>query len=291
MAEPNFIAQEEGLNFNSVVEAIIKRSCIIDFGIVQKVITNSIVEVAVAVSRTPQSMLCMTCVLANTAGTSLTVSIKPNEGDRVLVVYPRTFHSKMFNVDSDEAKRKEVLIDFDAKGYNLASGIAILMNQYKKSGHKNIITVEDGEVDVKLAYSKDDDKNMFSFSVDKHGAFTIKNDKATITVDKDGSISAGNDKGTLEIDKQGAFTVSNDKATATIDKDGNVSIDAKGKYTIKNNSTDLMKVIDELAKAVEQLTTTGSSTTQSASPATVAQVGLWRTSQLNQLFASLTPAP
>lgn len=206
MAEPNFIAQEEGLNFNSVVEAIIKRSCIIDFGIVQKVITNSIVEVAVAVSRTPQSMLCMTCVLANTAGTSLTVSIKPNEGDRVLVVYPRTFNSKMFNVDSDEGKRKEVLVDFDAKGYNLASGIAILMNQYKKSGHKNIITIEDGKVDIKLAYNKDDDKNMLTFVSDEDGAFTVSNDKCTLTVDKDGYLdyeNTGDNKTKLQFTSSG----------------------------------------------------------------------------------------
>lgn len=249
MIDPNFTTQQEGLNFNSVVEAIIKRSCIIDYGIIQKVYPDNegIVDVSVAVAPTEQAMMCMTCVLANTASSALTVNIKPTEGDRVLIVYPRLFDDEMFKVAEDEDKRKELIINFNAKGYNLTSGIAILLNQCK-ANYKNVITVEKGNITAKL-------------------------NKVEVTTTADGDI-----------------TVDNGKATVNVDKNGNVSVNAQGKYSIKNGTTDLMKVIDELAKAVEQLTTTGSETAQSASPATVAQVATWRTSQLNQLFsAPVTP--
>ena len=56
MREPNFISQEAGLNFNSTVEAIIKRSCIVDYGIVQEVVSDGVVNVSVAVSRTKQGL-------------------------------------------------------------------------------------------------------------------------------------------------------------------------------------------------------------------------------------------
>lgn len=247
MQEPNFISQEAGLNFNSVVEATIKRSCIIDYGIVQDIVADGVVNVSVAVSRTKQDMFCMTCVLANVASSAFTLNVKPKRGDRVLVVYPRIYNDEMFGVTEDERKNTEIKVDFEAKGYNLMSGIAILINQYKKAGHKNVVTVDEGNISAKL-------------------------NKVEITTTADGDI-----------------TVANGKATINVDKNGNVSVDAQGKYTIKNGTTDLMKVIDELAKAVEQLTTTGSETAQSASPATVAQVGTWRASQLNQLFASATP--
>lgn len=112
--------------------------------------------------------------------------------------------------------------------------------------------------------------------------------KNYITVEE-GNISAKLNKVELETASNGDITVKNGKATVNIDNSGNITIDAQGKYTIKNTSTDLKQVIDELAKAVEQLTTTGSQSAQSASPATQAQVAFWRTSQLNSLFSTPTP--
>ena len=264
MQEPNFLSQEAGLNFNSVVEAIVKRSCIIDYGIIQDIVADGVVDVSLAVAHTEQDIVCMTCVLANIASSAFTLNVVPHKGDRVLVVYPRMYHDKMFSVTEDEDSNTELTLDFGAKGYNLASGIAILINQYKEAGHKNVITVDNGNVSAVL-------------------------NKVEITTTSDGDIAVSNGKATTSIDKDGAVSVSNDKATASIDKDGNVVIDTQGKYTVKNNDTDLMKVIDELAKAVEQLTTTGSETAQSASPATVAQVGTWRTNQLNKFFTSVVP--
>ena len=144
MKEPNFVAGNKSLNFNTVVESIIKRSCIIDFGIVQGIPAKGLVNVSVAVSSTEQNMFCMTCVLANVASSSFTVDLKPNVGDRVLVVYPRMYDDRMFKVTDKEDDNKKIIVNENAKGYNLMSGIAILLNQYKSSGHKNILKIEDG---------------------------------------------------------------------------------------------------------------------------------------------------
>jgi hypothetical protein len=227
MTDPNFISQEAGLNFNTVVEAIIKRSCIIDFGIVQDVVSDGIVDVAVAVSKTKQDMLCMTCVLANIASKAFTLNVKPHKGDRVLVVYPRLYDDKMFEYTDSENDNLKLIENYEAKGYNLASGIAILISQYRESGHKNVITIDEDSLEME---------------------------------------------------------VNNGKTKMQIDNSGNVTVDTEGKYNIKNNSTTLFKVIDGLAKEVENLTTQGSPATQATSPTSKASIATWRSNKLNQLI-------
>lgn len=174
MKEPNFIAQEAGLNFGSVVEAIIKRSCIVDYGIIQNVVADGVVDVSLAVSRTEQDMFCMTCVLANIASSAFTLNIKPKAGDRVLVVYPRIFDDDMFTVPNGDKALKPI-INFDAKGYNLMSGIAILINQYKEASHKNLFTIDE---DGYFKYENRDGKTMIEVTKD---GFTIQ-DKAENTI-------------------------------------------------------------------------------------------------------------
>lgn len=167
MEQPNFIAQEAGLNFGSVVEAIIKRSCIVDYGIIQNVVADGVVDVSIAVSRTEQDMFCMTCILANIASSAFTLNIKPKKGDRVLVVYPRIFDDDMFTVpDGDDALKP--IINFDAKGYNLMSGIAILINQYKEASHKNLLTIDE---DGYFKFENKDNKTLVEFTKD---GFTIQ---------------------------------------------------------------------------------------------------------------------
>lgn len=183
MINPNFISQEAGLNFGTVVEAIIKRSCIVDFGIVQKVVAEGVVDVSVAVSRTKQSLECMTCVLANIASSSVTVNIVPHKGDRVLVLYPRTYDSKMFDV----SKGTEVLVNERARGYNIMSGIAILVNQYRKANHKNVITVDENGY---FKYENKDNKTKIEikdtgFSIeDKNGCKIVSNSEGIMINDK-----------------------------------------------------------------------------------------------------------
>ena len=224
MEEPNLLAGSESLTLLTAVESIMKRSCIIDFGIVQKVRASGVVDVAVAVADTPQNMFVMTCVLANIASASLTIDLKPNEGDRVLVVYPRMYDEDMFDIPA--GKEKTPIVNEYANGYNLMCGIAILINQYRKNKHKNVIKVDDG-----------------------------------------------------------AITVESAKTKIEIDKDGNVSIDTEGKYTIKNDSTDLLSVIEGLATEVKNLKTEGSQTAQHTSEASKALIETWEETKLKMLLS------
>lgn len=162
MNSSDFVAGREGVDLSSAIEAMIKRSCIIDYGIIQNVVADGVVDVSVAVSKTEQDMIIMTCVLANIASANFTLKIVPKKGDRVLVIYPRIFNDTMFKVEGNETKDTKIIVDKDAKGYNLASGIAVLLNQYKSSGHKNVITIDEG------------------------GAFTFVNAKATVSLDSNG---------------------------------------------------------------------------------------------------------
>lgn len=252
MTEPNFIAQQDSLNFTSTVEAIIKRSCIIDYGIIQEIVDEGVVNVSVAVSSTKQNMFCMTCVLAGISSSSFTLNVKPAVGDRVLIVYPRLYDDDMFTVpDSNEDKIK-VIVNDKAKGYNLCSGIAILINQYKEASHKNIITVDNGAVSLKLGYDKDSDKYKTELTTDSDGAITVKSPKAEVS----------------------------------IDKNGNVKIEAEGKYTIKNQTKDLLTVISGLADELKNLTTQGSSSAQATSPASQLSIETWVNDELKALLAT-----
>lgn len=247
MKDPNFLTKEAGLDFNTVVGDIIKHSCIVDFGIIQNVVADGVVDVSLAVSKTPQDIMCMTCVLANIASSSVTFHIKPNVGDRVLVVYPRLFDDKMFAVPSG-SQATEVIVNPEAKGYNLTSGIAILINQYKQDTHENVITIDEGKVSSKL-------------------------NKVEVTTTADGDI-----------------TVDNGKATINIDKDGNVSVNAQGKYTIKNSSTDLTTVISKLVDEIEGLAIVCPNGAGSINPSSVAKLELWK-QQLQTLLATAPATP
>lgn len=190
MADINFSAGKEGLDFLSAVEAMIKRSCIIDFGIVQKVVAKGIVEVSLAVARTKQDMTIMTCVLANIASASFTLDITPNVGDRVIVLYPRAYDEKMFTVPDSDTDKTNILVNENVKGYNLTTGIAILMNQYKTATHKNLIKIENGAVSVSLGYDKENDVNHLTVTAGADGAVSVKNGATEIALGADGSVSA-----------------------------------------------------------------------------------------------------
>ena len=214
MGSPNFVSGREGLNLSSAIEAMIKRSCIIDYGIIQNVVADGVVDVSVAVSKTEQDMIGMTCVLANIASANFTLKIVPKKGDRVLVVYPRIFNDTMFKVEGDETKDTKIIVDKDAKGYNLASGIAVLLNQYKSSGHKNVVTIDEG------------------------GTFTFVNDKATVSLNSDGYISyeqTEDENNTLFSFSDSGFTIQ-DKAGNKIVSDtssGSESITINGNLKVK----------------------------------------------------------
>ena len=168
----------------------------------------------------------------------------------------------MFNPETNEP-----IITDCGNGYTLMGGIAVLLNQYQETYHKNYIDISDGCITLKMAYSEDDDNNLFTFESKADGGLTLVSNNVQVTANKDSEI-----------------TVTNGKATITVDKNGNVTIDAQGKYTVKNGTTDLKQVIDGLATELENLTTSGSSTAQATSPASKGTIATWRKSKLNQLF-------
>lgn len=288
MAEPNLLAGKDCLDFVSSVEAIVRRSCIIDFGIVQNVVANGVVEVSVAVSDTPQNLYYMTCVLANIASSSVTVNVKPNVGDRVLVVYPRIYDENMFTVpDGDE--KTEIIVNKQANGYNLMSGIAILLNQFKTASHKNIANFADGTMSLKLAYDKDNDENLIEINTTAQGDISIKNHESEVTIDKQGEITITGKEASISLSKDGDVVITGKKASINMDKDGDITIDSGKKYTIKNSSTDLAEVISKLADEIENLVIVCPNGAGSVNPTSVAKIELWKEQVLGALF-NTTPS-
>ena len=205
----NLLAGSENLGFVQAVEAIIKRSCIIDYGVITKVESKGIVQVGIAVTTSDKDLTYITCVLANIASSAFTLDVIPEVGDKVIVLYPRMFDPDMFTVPDSQQDLKKIIIDEKASGYNLMSGIAFLFNQCKTASHKNVIKVEKGNLDIKLAYTEDDEENLISLTTDKDGAVTFKSNDFTVEVNKDSELTLTNPKATVKLDKDGYLSYAN----------------------------------------------------------------------------------
>ena len=268
-----------GLSDADAAHRRIGATYIVDYGIIKDIPTDGIVTVEMSASKDKQSITITNCILASFASSSFTVKIKPNIDDKVIVLFPKNYSSRMFDKEVNET-----IISQATEGYCLLGGIAILLNQFQDF-HKNYIDFSDGCADIKLAYSEDDDKNFISLNTNKDGEITLTvKDKFSQKIDKDGALNITSNNTSIEINKDDEITVNNGKATVTIDKNGNVKIDTSGKYTIKNSSTNLKDVIDGVAKELENLTTVGSPATQATSPASKTTIATWRESKLNLLF-------
>lgn len=252
-----------GMSDSDMLHRAIGTTFIVEYGIIKDIPATGIVTVEMAVADSADDIIITNCVLASFSSSSVTVNIKPNIDDKVIVLFPRRFAGKMFNPETNEP-----IITACGNGYTIMGGIAILLNQYQESFHKNFIDVSDGCITLKMAYSKDEDKNLFTFESNADGELTLVSNNVQISTNKDSEI-----------------TVTNGKATITVDKNGNVTIDAQGKYTVKNGTTDLKQVVDGLATELENLTTVGSPATQATSPASKGTIATWRSSKLNQLFS------
>ena len=268
-----------GLSDADATHRRIGATYIVDYGIIKDIPTDGIVTVEMSASKDKQSITITNCILASFASSSFTVKIKPNIDDKVIVLFPKNYSSRMFDKEVNET-----IISQATEGYCLLGGIAILLNQFQDF-HKNYIDFSDGCADIKLAYSEDDDKNFISLNTNKDGEITLTvKDKFSQKIDKDGALNITSNNTSIKINKDDEITVNNGKATVTIDKNGNVKIDTSGKYTIKNSSTSLKDVIDGVAKELENLTTKGSPAMQATSPESKATIATWRTGKLNLLF-------
>lgn len=252
-----------GMSDSDMLHRAIGTTFIVEYGIIKDIPATGIVTVEMAVADSADDIIITNCVLASFSSSSVTVNIKPNIDDKVIVLFPRRFAGGMFNPETNEP-----IITACGNGYTIMGGIAILLNQYQESFHKNFIDVSDGCITLKMAYSEDEDKNLYTFESNADGGLTLVSNDVQVTTNKDSEI-----------------TVTNGKATVTIDKNGNVTIDAQGKYTIKNGTTDMKQVVNGLATELENLTTVGSPATQATSPASKGTIATWRSSKLNQLFS------
>ena len=275
----NNLLKSLGISDSDMLHRVIGTTFIVEYGIIKKIPAAGIVTVEMSVADSADNIIITNCVLASFSSSSVTVNIKPNIDDKVIVLFPRRFAGKMFNPETNEP-----IITDCGNGYTLMGGIAILLNQYQEAYHKNYIDISDGCITLKMAYSEDDDKNLFTFESNADGELTLVSNNVQITTNKDSEFTLVSNNAQITANKDSEITVTNGKATITVDKNGNVTIDAQGKYTIKNGTTDLKQVVDGLATEPENLTTVGSPATQATSPASKGTIATWRQSKLNQLF-------
>ena len=275
----NNLLKSLGISDSDMLHRVIGTTFIVEYGIIKKIPATGIVTVEMSVADSADNIIITNCVLASFSSSSVTVNIKPNIDDKVIVLFPRRFAGKMFNPETNEP-----IITDCGNGYTLMGGIAILLNQYQEAYHKNYIDISDGCITLKMAYSEDDDKNLFTFESNADGELTLVSNNVQITTNKDSAFTLVSNNVQIAANKDSEITVTNGKATITVDKNGNVTIDAQGKYTVKNGTTDMKQVFDGLAKEVENLTTVGSPATQATSPASKGTIATWRQSKLNQLF-------
>lgn len=268
-----------GLSEADATHRRIGSTFIVDYGIVKAIPADGIVTVEMSATKDKQSIIITNCVLASFASSSFSVNIKPNVNDKVMILFPKNYSSRMFDVEN-----KEPIISMATEGYCLLGGIAILVNQFQDF-HKNYINLSDGCVELKLAYSEDDETNLLVLTTNDQGEIELStNDNFSQKIDKDGALSITCNNTSINISKDNEITIANGKATITIESSGNVKVETSGKYTFKNDSTDLKSVIDGLAQELENLTTTGSAAAQATSPASKTTIATWRKSKLNLLL-------
>ena len=287
MEKGNYLLGKDSVNLASAIRNMLHSSCIIDYGIVlDEEATDGIVTVQLSVAKTSQDRIIIPCVLANIAGTSFTVDVKPNKGDKVLVVYPRFYDATMFIVPEDKKTLTDPVIKENASGYNLFSGIAILINQNKEATYKNVLKLADGTVDLKLAWDKDNEENLFTLNVNADGSCSLKSAKVNASINAEGTISLANENASVSIDKDGVLTFTNgdNGATVTISNNGNVTITTKGKFTFSNDKTNLKAVFEQLLEELKQLKTVGSPSTQQTSPATAGKLDIYKSNYVEKLL-------
>lgn len=189
----------------SVLRSVLRNTFIVDMGIVKEINEDSnTITVEMCCASETNDIHITTCYLANVSSSSIAVKIAPKKNDKVIVFYPRRFSSEMFSLD-----KTEPVISEGVGCYSSTCGIAFLFNQFQE-GYKNYISFDNGKADIKLAYDKDNDKNLLSIVTDENGAVTVtSNTNNVISLDKDGNYEVKNSKGKVNLDKNGYLSYQN----------------------------------------------------------------------------------
>lgn len=275
---PNNILETLGQSEADTLHRVINNTFIVEMGIVKDIPSDGIVTVEMSVANDAENIVVTNCVLANFASSSVTVNIKPNIDDKVLVLFPRKFAGGMFNPETNEP-----IISEAVTGYCMTGGIAILMNQYQEAFHKNFIDVSDGKLTMKLAYSEDDEKNLLVLETNELGEITLQtNDNFTETINKDGELDIKCNDTNINVNKSNEIAITTGKAKVNIDSSGNITIDAMGgKLSLKNDKASLFSILDGMLKILNSsLATAGSPASHTVVPQQFSQ----QSTQLGQLM-------
>lgn len=236
--EKNIFLEATAQSLGDMLHRVINNTFIVEYGIIKNIPAEGVVTVEMSVAEKANDIVITDCVLASFASSSVTVRIKPNIDDKVMVLFPRKFHSDMFQKDKNEP-----IIAEATTGYNVLTGIAILLNQYQEATHKNFIDISDGNLTMKLGYNKDEEKNMVSVTTDKDGNIQLVNPKITLELNADGSYEINNGKSKVVVDSDGYLSYTNtdsedNKSKIVFDSNG-VTIQDKNGCTITSSKTSI----------------------------------------------------
>lgn len=236
--EKNIFLEATAQSLGDMLHRVINNTFIVEYGIIKNIPAEGVVTVEMSVAEKANDIVITDCVLASFASSSVTVRIKPNIDDKVMVLFPRKFHSDMFQKDKNEP-----IIAEATTGYNVLTGIAILLNQYQEATHKNFIDISDGNLTMKLGYNKDEEKNMVSVTTDKDGNIQLVNPKITFELNADGSYEINNGKSEVVVDSDGYLSYTNtdsedNKSKIVFDSNG-VTIQDKNGCTITSSKTSI----------------------------------------------------
>lgn len=202
---------------SEMVRGLINRTLIVDWGTVKEVLGDgSVVQVLLSVTDNALSTTIVTCVLVSPCSSVLSVNLTPKVGDKVLVLSPRGYDARMFDV----TENTEAIVNPSLRGYNKMTCIAILYNQFRPDTHKNSLELTaEGALNLLLGYEKDTENdteyNNVSLSVLQSGAVTLG-----LIYDKDNSVYKVN----FAVSADGDVSLNvKDITTITVANDGTVT--------------------------------------------------------------------
>lgn len=177
---------------SEAIQQVIKRTCIVDFGVITEVLGENVVKVGIAVANSIEDVQILTCTLLSPCSASIALNVEPSVGDKVLILSPRHFNPAMFEVTKEDPAP---IIDDTCQGYTRMAGLAILMNQFNYDSYKQSINISaDGVLSVRLPYGEDS-ANILTAQTDDEGKMSLD-----IAKDSDGDDA---DLVTLSVDQEG----------------------------------------------------------------------------------------
>jgi hypothetical protein len=172
---------------SDAIQQVLRRTCIVDFGVITEVLGENVVKVGIAVADSIEDVQIIICTLISPCSATIALNIEPSVGDKVLIFFPRHFSSSMFKVTDVPAP----IIDSACQSYSRLGGLAILMNQFDYDKHKKSINIS---VAGTLEYSVGDtNKITLDLSDQDSNKITISDSNGcTFETSSEGTVINGN---------------------------------------------------------------------------------------------------